>query len=141
MKALLANKGRVPRPGKGKDAMLVLTADKTLIQAGMNTGHLSDDGDDDLDSKILRNTEQVAFLLAVVANKLAIEAELTTSEPEMAESLASVARGLISLVAFDDSMDAEAVAVLQSAKIKAKGNSLNLSLAVDPNLVVRTIGN
>ena len=141
MKALLANKGRVPRPAKTKDTVLVLTADKTLIQAGMNTANLEDDGDDDLDSKILRNTEQVAFLLAVVANKIAIEAELTTSEPEMAESLASVARGLISLVAFDDSMDEETAAMLQSTKIQAKGNSLSLSLAVDPNLVVQTIGN
>ena len=102
---------------------------------------MGDDSGDDLDSKILRNTEQVAFLLAVVRDKLAIEAELITTEPDMAESLASVARGLISLVSFDDSMDAEAVAVLQSTKIEAKGNSLSLSLAVDPNLVVRTIGN
>jgi hypothetical protein len=141
MKALLENEGRVPRPNKSKDTMLVLTADKTLIQAGMKTENLGDDGGDDLDSKILRNTEQVAFLLAVVANKIAVEAQLTTTEPEMAESLASVARGLISLIAFDDSMDAEAVAVLQSTKIQAKGNNLNLSLAVDPNLVVRTINN
>ncbi|MCH5378082.1 MAG: hypothetical protein JJ992_29340 [Planctomycetes bacterium] len=141
MKNLLANKGRVPGPGKGKGALLVLTAEKTLLQASMNTGMLSDDGSDDIDSKILRNTEQVAFLLAIVADKLAVEAELTTSEPEMAESLASVARGLISLAAFDDSMDAEMVAMLQSTKIEAKGNSLNLSLAVDPGLVVRTIGN
>jgi len=141
MKALLANKGRVPGPGKNKGAILVLTAEKALLQAGLNTAKLDDDGGDDLDSKILRNTEQVAFLLAVVKNKLAIEAELITTEPEMAESLASVARGLISLVSFDDSMDAEAVAVLQSTKIEAKGNSLNLSLAVDPDLVVRTIGN
>jgi hypothetical protein len=141
MKSLLANKGRVPGPGNNKGALFVLTAEKTLLQAGMNTTAFSDDGGDDLDSKILRNTEQVAFLLAVVKNKLAIEAELITSEPEMAESLASVARGLISLLAFDDSMDAEAVAVLQSTKIEARGNSLNLSLAVDPNLVVRTLGN
>ena len=142
MKSLLANKGRVPGPGKGnRGALLVLTAEKALLQAGMNTDAIGDDGDDDLDSKILRNTEQVAFLLAVVKDKLAIEAELITSEPEMAESLASVARGLISLLAFDDSMDAEAVAVLQGTKIQAKGNSLNLSLAVDPSLVVRTIGN
>lgn len=141
MKSLLANKGRIPGPARNNGALLVLTAEKTLLQAGMNTAALGDDGGDDLDSKILRNTEQVAFLLAVVRDKLAIEAELITSEPEMAESLASVARGLISLVSFDDSMDAEAVAVLQSTRIKAKGNSLNLSLAVDPNLVVRTIGN
>jgi hypothetical protein len=38
-------------------------------------------------------------------------------------------------------MDAEAIAMLQSTKIEAKGNSLNLSLAVDPALVVRTIEN
>ena len=38
-------------------------------------------------------------------------------------------------------MDAEAVAVLQSTKIQAKGNSLSLSLAVDPSLVVRTLDN
>lgn len=141
MKTLLANRGRVPGPGKGKDALLVLTAEKTLLQAGMNTGRLSDDGDDDLDSKILRNTEQVAFLIAVVKDKLAIEAELTTSEPEMAESLASVARGLISLVMFDNSMDADMMAALQGTRVEARGNSLSLSLAVDPSLVVRTIEN
>ena len=141
MKTLLANNGRVPGPGKGEDALLVLTAEKTLLQAGMNTGKLGDDGDDDLDSKILRNTEQIAFLLAVVKDKLAIEAELVTSEPEMAESLASVARGLISLVMFDDSMDAEMMAALQGTRVEAKGNSLSLSLAVDPTLVVRTIEN
>lgn len=141
MKSLLANKGRVPGPGRNKGALLVLTAEKALLQAGMNTGAMKDDGDDDLDSKILRNTEQVAFLLAIVKDKLAIEAELITTNAEMAESLASVARGLISLVAFDDSMDAETMAVLQSTKIEAKGNSLNLSLAVDPDLVVRTIQN
>ena len=139
MKALLANKGRVPGPGRGKGALLVLTAEKTLLQAGMNTGMLKDDGDDDLDSKILRNTEQVAFLLAIVKDKLAIEAELVTTEPEMAQSLASVARGLISLVAFDDSMDPETMAVVQGTKVEAKGNSLHLSLAVDPELAVRTI--
>ena len=141
VKSLLANKGRVPGPGKGKGALLVLTAEKALLQAGMNTAAMGDDGDDDLDSKILRNTEQVAFLLAVVKDKLAIEAELITTDADMAQSLASVARGLISLVAFDDSMDAETMAVLQGTKIEAKGNTLNLSLAVDPALVVRTIGN
>jgi len=87
----------------------------------------------------LRNTEQVAFLVAAAANKLAIEIELITTEPEMAQSLASVVRGLISLVSFDDEMDDEAIAVLQSTKVEAKGNRLNLSLAIDPSLVVATL--
>ena len=141
MQKLLANKGRIPRVGNSGDALLVLTAEKTLLQAGMNSGLVEDDGDTDWDSNILRNTEQIAFLVAAAANKLAIEAKLITTEPEMAESLASVARGLISLASFDDSMDAETAAVLQGTRVEAKGNSLSLSLAVDPSLVVRTLGN
>ena len=140
MHKLLANKGRIPRVGSS-NALLVLTAEKTLLQAGMNSGLVEDDGDTDWDSNILRNTEQIAFMVAAAANKLAIEAKLITIEPEMAESLASVARGLISLASFDDSMDAETAAVLQGTKVEAKGNSLSLSLAVDPSLVVRTLDN
>ncbi len=141
MQKLLANKGRIPRVASGRDTLLVLTAEKTLLQAGMNSGLVKNGGNTDWDSNILRNTRQIAFLVAAAANKLAIEARLITTEPEMAESLASVARGLISLASFDDSMDAETAAVLQGTKVEAKGNSLSLSLAVDPNLVVRTITN
>lgn len=141
MKAMLASGGKIKGGGNHKGALLVLTAEKALLQAGMNSSALGedDDGDSDWDSNILRNTEQVAILVAAVANKLAIEIELITTEPEMAESLASVARGLISLVSFDDSMDDDAIAVLQSTRVKAKGNSLNLSLAIDPSLVVATL--
>lgn len=141
MKAMLASGGKINGGGNHKGALLVLTAEKALLQAGMNSSALGedDDGDSDWDSNILRNTEQVAILVAAVANKLAIEIELITTEPEMAESLASVARGLISLVSFDDSMDDDAIAVLRSTKVEAKGNSLNLSLAIDPSLVVATL--
>jgi hypothetical protein len=141
MKAMLANGGKIKGGRSHKGALLVLTAEKALLQAGMNSSALGedDDGDSDWDSNILRNTEQVAILVAAVANKLAIEVELITTEPDMAKSLASVARGLISLVSFDDSMDDDAIAVLQSTKVEAKGNSLNLSLAIDPSLVVATL--
>lgn len=137
MKALLENKGRVNGSRSVDGALMVLTAEKTLVQAGMKSGML---GEDDWDSNILRNTEQVAFLISAAANKLAIEAKLITTEAEMAESLASVARGLISLMSFDDEMDAETAAVLKGTRIEAKGNSLSLSLAVDPGLVVATLG-
>lgn len=141
MKAMLANGGKIKGGRSHKGALLVLTAEKALLQAGMNSSALGgdDDGDSDWDSNILRNTKQVAFLVASAANKLAIEVELITTEPEMAESLASVARGLISLVSFNDDMDDEAITVLRSTKVEAKGNSLTLSLAVDPSLVVSTL--
>jgi hypothetical protein len=139
MRAMLANNGKIAGSGSHKGALLVLTAEKTMLQAGMNSASMGDDGDSGWDSNILRNTEQVAFLMAAAANKLALEAELITTEPEMAESLASVVRGLISLMAFNDEMDAEAIAMLQGTKVEAKGNSLSISLAVDPDLMVRTI--
>jgi hypothetical protein len=141
MKAMLANGGKINGARSHKGALLVLTAEKALLQAGMNSSALGDDddGDSDWDSNILRNTEQVAILVAAVANKLAIEIELITTEPDMAQSLASVARGLISLVSFDDSMDDDAIAVLQSTRVEAKGKSLNLSLAIDPRLLIETL--
>ena len=135
MKALLDNNGRVKGSRSVDGALMVLTAEKTLVQAGMKSGMV-----EEWDSSILRNTEQVAFLISAAANKLAIEARLITTEAEMAESLASVARGLISLMSFDDEMDAETAAVLRGTRIEANGNSLSLSLAVAPELVVRTLG-
>ena len=137
MKALLDNKGRVKGSRSVDGSLMVLTAEKTLVQAGMKSGML---GEEDWDSNILRNTEQVAFLISAAANKLALEATLITKEAEMAESMASVARGIISLMSFDDEMDAELAAMLQGTRIEAKGNNLSFSLAVDPDLVVATLG-
>ena len=139
MKSMLANGGKVAGSGSHKGALLVLSAEKTMLQAGMNSAAFTDDGDSGWDSNILRNTEQVAFMMAAAANKLALEAKLITTEPEMADSLASVVRGLISLVAFNDEMDAEVVAMLQGTKVEASGNSLSISLALAPELVVQTL--
>jgi hypothetical protein len=59
----------------------------------------------------------------------------------MAESMASVVRGLISLAAFDDDMDANTMAVLRGTRVDTKDNSLSISMAIDPNIVVKTLKN
>lgn len=139
MLAMLKNGGKIAGSRSHDGALVVLTAETALLQAGMSSSAMDDeDGDSGWDSAILRNTEQVAFLVAAVADKLAIEAKLITSEPDMAKSLASVIRGVISLVSFSDDMEADAIAVLQSTKIEAEGNSLTISLAIDPELLVTT---
>ncbi len=142
MKGLLGNGGKIPGNRSSKGALVVLTAEKTLLQAGMNSAAMgdSDEGDSGWDSNIIRNTKQIAFLVAAAKDKLAIEAKLITTEPEMAASLASVARGVISLVSFDDEMDDELSSVLLGTKVTAEGNALNISLAIDPSLVVSTLG-
>jgi hypothetical protein len=139
MQGLLANNGKIAGRKSHNGALLVLSAEKTLLQAGMNSAAMGDDGDSDWDSNILRNTEQVAFMMAAAADKLALEAKLVTTEPEMAESLASVVRGLVSLMAFSDEMDEEMVAVLQGTTVEASGNSLSISMAIAPDFVVRTL--
>jgi hypothetical protein len=78
-------------------------------------------------------------MMAAAADKLALEARLVTTEPEMAESMASVVRGLVSLMSFSDEVDEEMLAVLQGTRVEASGNNLSISLAIAPDLVVRTL--
>lgn len=136
MQELLANNGKIPGRGGQKGALVVLSAEKTLVQAGMRASAL---GEGAWDSNVLRNTEQAALLIAAAADKLAVEAQLTTTEADMAQSLASVVRGLISLAAFNDEMDAETMAVLRGTRVETKGNSLSISMAINPNIVVANL--
>lgn len=139
MKSLLASKGRIAGTRSKGKAILVLTAEKTILRAGMNSEMISGDDGDDWDSNILRNTEEIAFLIAVASDKLALEAQLVATEPDMAESLASVGRGLLSLMSFDDSMDPEMAAMLRGTRIETKGANLHISLALDPSVVVENL--
>jgi hypothetical protein len=139
MKEMLKGGGKIAGSNGHQGALLVLTAEKTLLQAGMNSAAMGDEGDSGWNSNILRNTEQVAFLIAAADKNLALQAQLTTTEPDMAQSLASVVRGLISLLSFNDDMDADAVAVLQGTKVEAKGNNLTISLAIDSELLIATL--
>jgi len=141
MKAMLKSGGKISGSRGHNGALIVLTAEKPLLQAGIDSVALGEeeDGDSGWESNIVRNTEQVAFLVAAAANKLAVEAKLITTEPDMAQSLAAVVRGLISLVAFNDDMDPEMVALIQGTSVEADGRNLTISLALDPELVVSTL--
>ena len=139
MQQLLASNGKIAGAGSHGGALIVLTAEKTLLQAGMNSKLLGDDGDADWDSNILRNAEQIAFMLAAAENQLVIEAKLITKEADMAQSLASVVRGLIGLTAFSDELDAEVIAIIQGTEVEAVGNELSITLAVNTDLVVAAL--
>lgn len=136
MTAMLDRKGRIAGSG-GKGTMLVLSADRSLMQAGFNAGELQDEIG--WDSNIVRNTEQVAMLIADDGGRLAITAQLTTADKAMAESLASIARGLISLQVFNDDLDPEVSEFLQNTTVDVDDRSLTLSVSLDPEVVVATI--
>lgn len=131
MQALLDNGGRIVGQRSHDRALFVLTAEKSLIQAGMNTEGLGDD-DGGFDSNILRNTKQVALMIADVAGKIAIEAQLVATEPAMAESLASIVRGLIALQAFSDDMDPDVAAFLRGTRVDVDDALLKISVALSP---------
>jgi hypothetical protein len=137
MEALLADKGKVTGVRGEKGQLFVLSAERNLMQAGARTDEFDDDGD--WDSNILRNTEQAALLIADQDGKIAIEAQLVTTEAAMAESLASIVRGLISLQVFNDDMDPEIANFLQNTDVNVNGNKLTISVALDPEVVVAAI--
>jgi len=141
MEALLENDGKIKSDRKQKDTLLVLRAERSLIQAGVNASEMQVDDDGDWDSNILKNTKKLAVLLSDLGDKLGVEAKLMTTEPEMADSMASIVRGLISLQAFNDDMDPEVASVLQSTRVDVADNILQISLALNPDIVVSALEN
>mgnify|MGYP001825823306 CR=1 FL=1 len=137
MQAMLKNKGKVPTSDAGKGALLVLSADKSLIQAGLDTDDFANGAG--WDSNIINNTEQLALLIADEAGKIAIKAQLVAAEKAMAESLASIVRGLISLQAFNSEMDPEISEFLQNTNVDVEGSTLTIKVALDPEVVIAAI--
>ena len=139
VEALLASDGKMPRRKTANGTLIVLSAEKSLIQAGMKADRVDDDGEGGWESNILRNTEQVAVLVADVAGKIAVETQLIAKKPEMAESLASIVRGLISLTLFSDDMDPDVSEFLQGTSVDVDGSKLKISVSVDPEMLVAVL--
>lgn len=136
LERLLDNKGRLPDSNTDRGTLIVLTAEKSLIQAGIQADQIEDRGDGGWQSNILRNTEQLAVMIADAAGKLAIETRLIATQPEMAESLGSIVRGLISLASFSEDTDPDVAEFLRGTTVGVDGSSLNIRLALDPESVI-----
>jgi hypothetical protein len=139
MQRLLDSNGKLPNRAADRGALIVLTAEKSLIQAGIQADQVADRGEGGWQSNILRNTEQLAVIVADVAGKIGIETKLIATQPEMAESLASIVRGLISLAMFSEDMDPDVAQFLKGTTVAVDGSSLNIRLALDPESVVATL--
>jgi hypothetical protein len=108
-----------------------------MMQAGVKAGDLGDDFD--WDSNILKNTEQAGIIVADENGKIAIKAQLVTTEKEMADSLASIVRGLISLQVFNDDLDPEIASLLQNTSVATDGNALTIKITLDPEVIIAVI--
>ena len=138
MQELLDNKGRITGGGNHGNAVFVLTADKSLVQAGARTDGLADD-EDDWDSNILRNTEQVALLIADTGEAFSVEAKLIATEPQLAQSLAGIVGGLIGMQAFNSELDPQVKGVIASTKVDVEENVLSISAVIAPGLIEQVL--
>ncbi len=57
----------------------------------------------------------------------------------MAQSLASIVRGLIALSAFSDNMEPEIAEFLRSTKVDVVDNMLKVSVTLSPEIVVSAL--
>lgn len=135
---LLQNGGRITGSSSHDGALFVLTADKDFVQAGMRTERFVDD-EDDWDSNILRNTEEVAFLASDRDGLLAIEARLKSRDARMAESIGSIANGLISLQLFNSELAPEVRTLIQSTKVEVIDKVLTISTVFDPEVLMQLV--
>lgn len=140
MQKLLERGGRIAGAGSHGGALLVLSADSTFVQAGLKTDELADRDGDDWDSNILRNTEQAALLIADRNGLLAVEAELVSRDPRMAQSLHSVINGLLSLQAFNPDLDPELKTLIGNTKVAVENAVLSISTVFDPARVLQALG-
>lgn len=138
MQELLERGGRITGSGNHAGALFVLTADHSFMQAGMRTERFVDD-DDDWNSNILRNTEQVSLLVADSDGMLAVEALVKSRDAAMARSIGSVVNGLIGLQAFNSDLDQELRNLIANTQVNVRDAELTLRTVLDPKLLVRML--
>ena len=138
MQELLANGGRIAGNQKPGDAMFVLAADKTFVQAGMKTDQYHDD-DDDWDSNIIRNTEKATLTVADADGLIAIAAELVTTDAKLTNSIAAIVNGLIGMQSFNADLDDDVKSLLANTRVLVKDNVLSISTVVEPDIVVQVL--
>lgn len=137
MKALLDNGGKIAGSGSHDGALFVISADKSFVQAGLRADAMSDENDDgDWESNILRNTEQAALLISDKAGMIAVEAQLVSTDPKMAQAIGGIINGLISLQAFNSELDPEIQGLIRNTKIEVNDNILSINTVIDPDMVV-----
>jgi hypothetical protein len=140
LREMLDNGGKIAGSGSHENAIFVLTADKTFVQAGLMTDGLADD-DDAWKSNVIRHTEQAALLVSGVNDQIAVEAQLVSTDAKMAQSVGGIINGLIGLQAFNSELDPELRQLIENTKVSVEENVLTVSTIIDPELVVTVLDN
>jgi len=117
------------------EALLILEADRALMQGGANT---SDAIGGNWDSSVLKNVDAVGLVIAEDFGGLQIKAQLTANSSDVAMSVRNIVEGLVALKALDES---EGVLgdILRQVRFESDGSVLkmNVPIAADQIEAVR----
>ena len=108
------------------EALLVLQADRALMQGGANTAV---EVGGEWDSSVLKNVDAVALVIAEDHGGLQISAQLTASSPEIAMSVRNIVEGLVALKALDQSEGAFGD-VLRQVRFESDGSVLHMNVPI-----------
>jgi len=117
------------------EALLVLEADRALLQGGANTaGEIGGNWD----SSVLKNVDAVGLVIAEDFGGLQIRAQLTANSPDVAMSVRNIVEGLVALKALDES-EGVMGEILRQVRFENDGSVLrvNVPIAADQIEAVR----
>ena len=107
-------------------ALLILEADRALLQGGANT---SDEFGGQWDSSVLKNVDAVALVVAEDPGGLQVKVQLTANSPDVAMSVRNIVEGLVALKALDES---EGVLgdILRQIRFESDGTVLRMNVPI-----------
>lgn len=140
MHAMLDNGGKITGGGSHDGALFILSADRSLLQAGVDTNGLADDPDgDSWESNIVRNTKQAALLVAEKSGMIAIDAKLISADPKMTQAIGGIVNGLIGLQAFNSDLDPDIRDLIRNTKIDVTDKILSVSTILSAEMLMSVL--
>ena len=79
------------------------------------------------------------MLLADKDGMIAIEAQLVSTDPKMAEAIGGIVNGLISLQALNSDLDPEIQDLIRNTRVEVQDNTLSINTVIDPEVVAAVL--
>jgi hypothetical protein len=108
------------------EALLVLQADRALMQGGANTSIVIDG---DWDSSVLKNVDAVALVISEEQGGVNISAQLMAVSADVAMSVRNIVEGLVALKALDQTEGALGE-ILRQVRFENDGSVLNVTVTI-----------
>ncbi|MGI9204643.1 MAG: hypothetical protein ACR2Q3_11560, partial [Woeseiaceae bacterium] len=86
-----------------------------------------------------RNTEQAALLVSDASGMIAVEAQLVSTDPKMAQAIGGIINGLIGLQAFNSELGPEIQGLIRNTRVEVNDKMLSINTVIDPDLVVSVL--